>query len=167
LQEKILQVGGVKFRSQKAVVDGIQEQITTLKDRIAKFKVEKASRERNMGKLNAAIKVKEEEIKELDTEMDNIKNTLETCLESAASVRVKVTEAKDVLLEKETLMEKLKSRIDSNTEIVNEIRRNAVELKAQISEYSQKVFKKTKIIQQAENEISQLSIQVTGYSKKF
>jgi structural maintenance of chromosome 4 len=126
LQEKILEVGGVKFRSQKAVVDGIQEQISTQKDRIAKLKVEKASRERNMGKLNSAIESKGKEVEDLDTEMNNIKSTLDSQLASAASVRAEVTEAKNLLLDKETLMENLKEKIDSNTEVVNEIRRNAV-----------------------------------------
>ena len=126
LQEKILEVGGVKFRSQKAVVDGIQDQITTLKERITKLKVEKASRERNVSKLKASIDAKTQELQDLENEMENLKNTLNAQLESAAKIRIKVNEAKKVLGDKESQMEILKEKIHSNTEIVNEIRRNAV-----------------------------------------
>ena len=51
LQEKILEVGGVRLRMQKAKVDGLQEQVDTCNSGLTKLQVEKATREKSYVKM--------------------------------------------------------------------------------------------------------------------
>ena len=126
LQEKILEIGGIKFRTQKAVVDGINEQITSLNERASKLKVERATREKNLAKVKKAVDSKSAEIQEIQEQLETIKANLAEQVESAVDIRERVKEAKKVLSDKEIVMEELKEKMNSNTEIVNEIRRNQV-----------------------------------------
>ena len=126
LQEKILEVGGVKLRSQKAVVDGIQEQISLLNERISKLKVERSTRQKSVTKAQKSIDVKEKELAELERELVDLKDQISSQAQAAEDVRARVKEAKLLLSQKEIEMEEMKIKLDKNAEVVNEIRRNQV-----------------------------------------
>ena len=96
LQDKILEVGGVRLRSQKSKVDGIQEQIDLANKNITSIQCEKATRERNLSKITKSIESKQKELKQLVEELEEIETKSVEVKELANTVREKVKESKSV-----------------------------------------------------------------------
>jgi structural maintenance of chromosome 4 len=76
LQEKILQAGGIRLRSQKAAVDGLVEQIEACNDSITKLQVERNIREKNILKVEKLVAKKEAELDEVNQELEKIAEQL-------------------------------------------------------------------------------------------
>lgn len=81
LNEKIMQVGGVKLRGQKAKVDGIKEQIETLSEEVSSAEVSLAKIDKN--------KSKQEKVqRDLDAELGSVKNEVQRLdLENACQTK--------------------------------------------------------------------------------
>lgn len=164
LQEKILEVGGVKLRTQKAVVDGIQDQIDTVNQRITKLKIEQATREKSLAKAIKSVDAKTTELADLDAELAQIKDDYVNQAEASKDIREHEKEIKKLLFDKQVEMEELKKKMDHDQDAVNEIRRNQVELKARLVDVNQKLAKRSKQIKQNETELKSLKLQLTGYA---
>jgi structural maintenance of chromosome 4 len=96
LQEKIMEVGGVRLRSQKSKVDGIQDQIDLANKNITSIQCEKATRERNLNKISKSIESKQNELQQLEEELEEIETRSAEVKELAVTVREKVKNSKSV-----------------------------------------------------------------------
>lgn len=96
LQEKILEIGGVRFRSQKSKVDGIQEQIELVNKNITTMQCNKAVRDRNLTKISKSIEKREQELNEIETEINGIEEKLNELKTSAFDIKDQVKQAKSV-----------------------------------------------------------------------
>ena len=72
LQNKIMEIGGIKLRSQKATVDGLKERIDLLNDDVSSAEVGKTKNEKL---INKHEKAKAEAEKELDNLIRDLENT--------------------------------------------------------------------------------------------
>jgi structural maintenance of chromosome 4 len=165
LQEQILEMGGVQFRTQKAVVDGIQEQLSTHQERTSKLKVERTTREKNLKKSEKAIEQKNQELSDLENELLKIQKEFDTKEVAAKDLKERVREAKNILIEKEEYINQLKVTLNEKNEILNNSKSKQIELQAQLSESNQLLSKKTKQKQQLEALIKDLSLQKTGFEE--
>jgi structural maintenance of chromosome 4 len=93
LQDKILQAGGVKLRSQKATVDGINDQIKSCNEQITKLQVERNSREKNITKFTKSIEKKAADLAEIETELSAVTEALD---KQAATVETLRKTLKDI-----------------------------------------------------------------------
>ena len=100
LQDKILEVGGVRLRSQNAKVDSVQTQIDMVSDRLTKTAAEKTTRERNLAKVNKSIEKKKAELDQTVEEVTGIEKELQSQSAVAAQLRRRVEEEKQVEEEK-------------------------------------------------------------------
>ena len=100
LQEKILEVGGVKLRMAKTRVDSLSDQVTSYSQALTKLKVEKGTREKEQEKLSKSLAKKEEELEILTKEIDGLADEMEEQRVAAASVRASAAEAKSVYQKK-------------------------------------------------------------------
>jgi structural maintenance of chromosome 4 len=96
LQEKIMEVGGVKLRSQKAKVDDLREQITALNDRITTCDVARAKNEKDCEKFGKLIKSSEEELESLAEELASLEQDIKSSISNAEQVRKKAEDAEHV-----------------------------------------------------------------------
>lgn len=96
LQNKILEVGGVRLRSQKAKVDGIREQIDTLNDRITKTQVARTKSEKDLIKVEAAIVKGKQELETVKEQLEELNAEIEEKMQVALDVREKADQAKEV-----------------------------------------------------------------------
>ena len=72
LEEKILQVGGIKLRAQNAKVEGIKEQISSFSERVIKMQVQAEKVNYNGRKLQEEIVQKKEELHTIEVELENL-----------------------------------------------------------------------------------------------
>ena len=97
LQEKIMEVGGVKLRSQKAKVDDLKDQITALNDRITTCDVARAKNLKDCEKFTKLINSSEEELESLAEELAALDEDMKTSIRNAEQVRKKAEDAEHVI----------------------------------------------------------------------
>ncbi|TPX34555.1 hypothetical protein SmJEL517_g02796 [Synchytrium microbalum] len=163
LQEKILEVGGVRLKSQKAKVDSVQMQIDMASDRLTKTAAERTTRERNLVKVQKSIAKKEEELAEAAEELAVVVKDLESHSASAVELRGKVAEAKEALEAKTEELADIKKLLNEKTKVVNKMRSEEVEFKAQVDECKLKLKGNQNGIAYYRKELNSLKLQPTGF----
>ncbi|KAI8613916.1 RecF/RecN/SMC protein [Chytriomyces sp. MP71] len=166
LQEQILQAGGVKLRSQKATVDGIVQQIDGCNEHITKLKVEKASREKAIVKLEASIEKKDTDMVEIDSELSQMQETLAEVVKTQTSLRGKLRDLENVLDDKEAEKTYLKAELDSKSTIINNFRAVEMEFQSGIFEKEKKIHTARKTAKQLQATLADLKYQVTGFEEE-
>jgi structural maintenance of chromosome 4 len=96
LQEKIMQVGGVKLRSQKAKVDDLRDQITALNDRVTTCDVARAKNRKDCEKFEKIMKSSEEEMESLTAELFQLDKDMKESARNAEQIRKKAEDAEHV-----------------------------------------------------------------------
>ena len=97
LQEKIMEVGGVQLRSQKALVNGLREQIQTLSDETSLAEVAKVKAEKQKVKHEKSVLESQEEMKSVLQELNALDETAKQQEELARQARNAAEEAQDVI----------------------------------------------------------------------
>lgn len=96
LQDQILEIGGVRLRSQNAKVDGINEMIAGNSNKMTKLQVERTTRDKAVKKLLKSIEKNTNDLEATVSEMEHIKMELEKQRAAADMVISKVSEAEKV-----------------------------------------------------------------------
>lgn len=96
LQDKIMEVGGVRLRAQKAKVDGLKEQIGTLAEEISNAEVARSKAEKQKMKHQKAFEDDQKGIGIAAEELEQLREEITTQATDAAGSKQKVQEAQDV-----------------------------------------------------------------------
>lgn len=96
LQEKIMEVGGVKMRSQKAKVDDLREQIMALNDRITTCDVARAKNQKECEKHMKLIKSSEDELETIGRELASLEDEVRMSSQREQQARNKSEDAEHV-----------------------------------------------------------------------
>ncbi|CAG8592645.1 10545_t:CDS:10, partial [Ambispora leptoticha] len=134
LQQKILDVGGGKLRSQKAKVDEIKEQIDSHNDRITTLQVSKTKAEKDIIKLQNSIEKSENEAEELSLEIKQLEEEMQEKTLESREIRQKARQSEDLMEKRREELEKIQRELDSKTEIINKIRTAEVEIKNRLED---------------------------------
>ncbi|KAJ3416526.1 hypothetical protein HDV05_001263 [Chytridiales sp. JEL 0842] len=163
LQDKILQAGGVKLRSQKATVDGINDQIKAANEAITKLQVERNSREKNITKAAKSIEKKEVELAEIETELASVCQELESHSDTVETLRAKLKEINMDLEEKDEKVQEMKKEIDEKSGFVTRFKEAEMELKGKIDKLERSLVSCQKTISQVTGWLGSLKLQATGF----
>ncbi|KAJ3157596.1 hypothetical protein HDU86_003248 [Geranomyces michiganensis] len=164
LRQKILDVGGVRLRSQHAKVEGINEQIKDANARITKLQVERTRRDKALAKLVKSIEKNESELESVEAELEDIGAKLATQRAAAATVMEKVRNAQKIMEEKEARLEQVKQALDERTDAVNALRKTEIDVKGHLDTAKKAVAQKEAQRKHFQKEIdSCLHIQLTGF----
>lgn len=126
LQEKILEVGGVRLRSQQAKVEGIKEMSDHAGDQLTKAEVGKNKAEKDLVKLEKALKTNGLALEEVEEELAALEKSIREKTAGLESVRRNVEEAKAVLEEKSEELAELKALLDEKQAEMNKFRAKEV-----------------------------------------
>ncbi|KAJ3016893.1 hypothetical protein HKX48_003806 [Thoreauomyces humboldtii] len=167
LQEKVLEAGGVKLRTQRARVDGIQEGISASDARLTKLRVERTAREKALGKVVKSLDKNSAELEKAQADVQDLKDVLAGQREAAERVTAKVKDALGVLADKEEELESIKVQLDERTDMANELRKFEVEVKAELEAAQKIVSQKISQRMYYEKEIAtKLQLQLTGFEEE-
>ena len=126
LQGKILEVGGVRLRSQQVKVEGIKEMSDHANDQLTKAEVGRAKAEKDLVKIEKALKQNGEELERLEEDLVTLEKSIREKTAAVEHVRRKVEEAKGVLEEKNEEVAEMKALLDEKLGDVNKFRAREV-----------------------------------------
>ncbi|KDQ18233.1 hypothetical protein BOTBODRAFT_29575 [Botryobasidium botryosum FD-172 SS1] len=134
LQNKILEIGGVRMRSQKAKVDGIKGMIDLATEQLTKSEVGKAKSEKDVQKLAKSIESNEGALEELNEELEKLESDFAECAEDVAAVRKLVEEVQDKADSAKQELAEMKVELDEKMGLMNDFRAKEMEIKRQLEE---------------------------------
>ncbi|RKO85939.1 hypothetical protein BDK51DRAFT_32037, partial [Blyttiomyces helicus] len=166
LQNRILEVGGVKLRTQAAIVDGIREQIDAVQARITRMQVERSTRVKAGERLVKAIKKKEEEVAEIEAELKALREGVEENARAVVDVKARVRDAKKILETKEAEIQKLKEEHDAKNDLVNEMRESEVAVKNDLEKAQASLNDFKRQLNFYSQAIAKLALQTSGFEEE-
>lgn len=126
LQEKILDAGGVRLRSQQAKVNGIKEMSEHASDQHTKAEVGRAKAEKDLQKLERNLKQNSQAAEELEEELAVLEKSIREKANALNHVRKKVEAAQGILEEKSEELAAIKADLDEKQGHMNKFRAREV-----------------------------------------
>jgi structural maintenance of chromosome 4 len=132
LQEKILEIGGVRLRAQKAKIDAHKEQIEHLHDQISRSNNEKSRWHKASLKRKEELIELEKDLKSLQEEFETLQKKAELKTDEAAAVHEKLKQLEAQSDEKKDSLETLKNQLDQFKEEIDQVRSLELDLTANL-----------------------------------
>ncbi|KAJ5289014.1 Structural maintenance of chromosomes protein [Penicillium angulare] len=159
LQSKIMEVGGVRLRGQRAKVDGLKEQISLLSDEISNAEVQKSKNEKLITKHTKARDGSEKEIGQITNDLEKLEADVENQTTESSGWREKADEAQEALETKKEDLKTLKENLDQKVAELNETRATEIEMKNKLEENQKALAENQKRSRYWEEKLSKLSLQ--------
>ncbi|ODN78385.1 hypothetical protein L202_04024 [Cryptococcus amylolentus CBS 6039] len=134
LQEKILEVGGVRLRAIQSKVATTKCLVDLANDAITKAEVGQAKAERDVEKLGKAIIKNQTTLEEVEGELEQVEADLASCTADLQTLRERVQEAVDSSEDVKEALEQSKQELDEKMQGINAFRALEMELKQKIDD---------------------------------
>ncbi|KIW76424.1 hypothetical protein Z517_11170 [Fonsecaea pedrosoi CBS 271.37] len=134
LQDKIMEVGGIQLRTQKARVDGLKERIDMLNDDISNAEVAKTKNEKLKTKNEKTKLDAEKELESLSKDLEQLEQDIERHKSAAAELRGQVDQAEEQQTRMKDELGDLKKNLDAQTAELNSTRAVEIEMKNKLEE---------------------------------
>lgn len=122
LQNKILEVGGVKLRAIQSKVTTTKGLLDLANESITKAEVGQAKSQRDAEKLERNIEGNKIKMQEVETELEVVQSDLDGCSRDLAVLKEKVQEAVDASTDVQEGLAESKKELDESSESVNAFR---------------------------------------------
>ncbi|KAJ0416817.1 RecF/RecN/SMC [Aspergillus carlsbadensis] len=159
LQNKIMEVGGVRLRGQKAKVDGLKEQIRLLSDEISNAEVGKSKNEKLIKKHEKSRAGSEQELTHVAEELEKLNEDVANQASDASGWKDKVDEAQEALDTKKLELKSLKSELDEKVAELNETRATEIEMRNKLEENQKALTENEKRSRYWQEKLSKLTLQ--------
>ncbi|RSH93703.1 hypothetical protein EHS25_006350 [Saitozyma podzolica] len=143
LQNKILEVGGVKLRAIQSKVTTTKGLLDLANEAITKAEVGQAKAERDAEKLNKAIEGNTAKLEEVEAELGVVQDDLSAVQGDLETIRSKVQEAKDASEEVQRDLAESKAELDEKMSDINAFRKLEMDIKQKIED-NQRIQKDSK-----------------------
>ncbi|GFZ50178.1 hypothetical protein JCM24511_07933 [Saitozyma sp. JCM 24511] len=143
LQNKILEVGGVKLRAIQSKVTTTKGLLDLANEAITKAEVGQAKAERDAEKLNKAIESNTAKLEEVEAELGVVQGDLSAVQGDLETIRSKVQEAKDASEEVQRDLAESKAELDEKMSDINAFRKLEMDIKQKIED-NQRIQKDSK-----------------------
>lgn len=164
LQEKILEVGGVRLRAQQAKVDSISSQIDTLNEQTTKLTVTQGAAEKNVQKTRKAVEKTEQELQETETKRAEIEIEKEEKTKAAIGVKTRCEEAQMLMDEKKSHLDELKVEVDKADEAIKKLKKMELEMTNKIDDRKKERVANEKALSHWQRQLKDLVLQKLGLS---
>jgi structural maintenance of chromosome 4 len=136
LQQKILDVGGVKLRAIQSKVSTTKGLLDLANDAITKAEVGQAKAQRDVEKLARAIESNTAKLEEVDAELAVVQGDLDAVTGDLASIRAKVQEAVEASGDVQEELASKKKELDEKNGDINKFRKLEMDYKQKIEDGS-------------------------------
>ena len=96
LQNEIMEVGGVRLRSQHGKVDSLNDQIGSIQKKLVKLVAEKSTREKNLEKSVKGIEKREAEVEEVEKEIEKVEEKVLEISKKSNTIKSEIAKLADV-----------------------------------------------------------------------
>lgn len=139
LQDQIMEVGGIKLRSQKAAVDSIKEHLTLLGDEISAAEMAKTKNEKLLVKHEKAKSEAEKELQGLQQESEKLESDFQKYMAGVSQAKERAEQAEEELASQKEMLAALKKEVDEKTAELNSTRAQEIEMRNKLEE-NQKIL---------------------------
>ena len=122
LQNKILEVGGVKLRAIQSKVATTKDLLNLANESITKSEVGQAKAERDAEKLEKAVITNQVKMEEVHNQLEVVEGDLAACSADLALIREKVQEAMDASADVQDGLAASKAELDEKSADINAFR---------------------------------------------
>ncbi|GJJ13220.1 hypothetical protein Clacol_007471 [Clathrus columnatus] len=129
LENQILEVGGLKLRSQNSKVDSVKLHINIANEEITKAEVAKAKAEKDIKKLETTVTNNNALQKEIDEEIAGLDKQFDACRDILADIGTKVEAAQSAEENAKEDLQGIKTDLDEKMVGIQEFRKKEVEYK--------------------------------------
>ncbi|KAJ1971175.1 Structural maintenance of chromosomes protein 4 [Dimargaris xerosporica] len=159
LQNKILEVGGVQLRVQKAKVESLKERLETCQGQLVKLDVavKKATKDRT--KVEQAIDKQRQERDDAQIQLTRLTGDIERKTAAALEVKERCDQVRDRMDDMKEGLDARKAELDQKTAEVNQIRTTELDLKHAAEEAERVHAENLKGCNYWTGELSRLSLQ--------
>lgn len=158
LQEKIMEVGGVKLRLLKSEIDDITGEIELIQSRLSNQVLDKARKENELKKNANLIKETENEIDNLRSDSSSSQQALETQMLENRQLEQQIEELRVEIEKLDDAIGELKTRDKEQSENVNKFKLMELELTNQMENLSKSIAERERAKQNYIKEIRKLEL---------
>lgn len=159
LQDRIMEIGGVRLRSQKAKVDGLKEQISLLAEEISNAEVSKSKNEKHITKHQKSREEAAEEMEQVAEELGRLEEDVNNQSTDASGFKQKAEEAQEAIESKRQELQALKKELDEKTAELNESRATEIDMRNKLEENQKALVENEKRSRYWNEKISKLTLQ--------
>lgn len=134
LQDKILEVGGVKLRAQKSKVDGIKTMMSIANETITKNEVSLTKAQKDFEKYKKSIKNNQSKLEEIENDLNEINKKNENQISKANNVKNEVESLRKTYESKVDELSELKQQLDSEASEMQSFNNFESDIKSKIEE---------------------------------
>ncbi|KAF2664347.1 condensin subunit Cut3 [Microthyrium microscopicum] len=134
LQDKIMEIGGVRLRTQKAKVDGLKQQVDTLNEEMSSCQVNRSKAEKAKQKHEKAGKDATKELEKISADTEKLEADISAHSQTSSGSQQEVSEAQDALETKKEELLALKAELDAKTSEINESRGVEIDIRNRLEE---------------------------------
>ena len=159
LQGKIMEVGGIKLKTQKSKVDSLRESIDLANDKTTRLQVQLKTAEKAVAKVNAQLAQSEKEIKEMEKQLQDLDAKVEEKTSLAITVQERSEEAEKLMEKKQDELEKMKGGFEKIQKKVQKIQAVEVGIKSQLDTESRSLDENKKKLASWTSKMATLKVQ--------
>ena len=158
LQDKIMEVGGVKLRGQKAKVDGLKERMKTLSDENSSAEVSKSKATKDKAKHETAYAKAVQDLTALSIETEKLEDERKAQVLCASQARHGASEAQTRLEQKQDELEGMKNDLEAKTSELNKTRAVEIEMRNKLEETGKASIENQKRLRYWDEKLSRLAL---------
>lgn len=158
LQDKIMEIGGVRLRSQKAKVDGLREQIETVNQQHMHAEIAKTKAEKAKVKVEKTFKDSTDELETVTRGMEGLDQEIKAQAKAVEEVKARVEEAQHFLDVKKDELEVVKEELDAKKKEMNETRAVEIEMRNKLEQHQKSLTENRKRYKHWEEKLGKLNL---------
>ncbi|EMR08582.1 hypothetical protein PNEG_03058 [Pneumocystis murina B123] len=159
LQDRIMEIGGIRLRTQKAKVDNIQDQLNTIHDSIANADVLKIKKEKDKVRFEKAISDSKNELQVIETQVFDVKSNITKKTKLIDTLRSKIEKIQQEINDKADELLEIKSRQNEEMKVNNAARAKEIETKNKLEEYNKVLLDNEKKSKHWKDKLNGLKLQ--------
>jgi len=156
LQEKIMQVGGVKLRLQKSKVDGLNQKIELTIEKTNNNKISLKKLQNELKRYSKSKTEKESEIEEYNKELEIVETSHQEKMRAFENLESELNQLLDSRDDHSSKAESLKEQLDEKLEKINQYRSTAIELENKIERHQGIIKQESRHLSEHLNELRSL-----------
>ncbi|KAG6003094.1 hypothetical protein E4U21_002397 [Claviceps maximensis] len=159
LQDKIMEAGGEKLRSQRAKVDGLKEEINAKTEEMSNAEVRRVKAEKQKVKFAKDIAKANKEHETAAQDLNKLEDDVSNQGERAEELRARVKEAETELRSRRDELRAFKKELDDKTAELNKSRAVEIEMRNKLEENEKTLHENKKRLRYWDDKHSKLVLQ--------
>lgn len=165
LEQEVMESGGVKFKVQRAKVDGLREQLGHITNRLSKVHAEISSYSSGSTTVRPSTKADEKKHEEIERELNEINVQMDQTTNEAVKLKSKLDNLSASMEDEQEVIMDLKKSLEQHNKILAKFRKQEFELKMRREELEKECEDQAHALKGYENALN--SLKLNNYAQQY